>query len=1257
MQEEKTYNAVLYQAPLPKWSPPNAPRVDSRDVYTQRPEIGGATPEQDVLACSTAESDDDSSQGLIIDVVTGLLSSQKTTAPWDQRRCSKNKNYEQAPCLSLAYVPSYSKKSLPQIIQRLEFDMAHGYTVEDPQYGATDEDRRYCLKVARQCVESENCLMNEETGVLVENDFFKQFDRFSRGRTGLSEQDLVKGCISNKNTSLTGPRAVTMAGLFLDPYAGEVSLPRVASCARDRAYYFLRSNRAKGALAKRLETFATEQNTTVKKLREDDLLVRIQNDEFAKEMNTWKSARNNAICPQQWIDGKIQRVPIRTAAVRARFDKCIKDADHINIQTYNKTSAADVFGYTPKICLDFSDFNKYMQLEELKKEADSEQTDPQECVFECNSCSAEDYYKKFNITLGISKLERFTKLTYPNEVTDKYEQEFQKKMMGPEGITLQVPMTFYDTNRWLQDKVSPKFLYSWLNLKAPLKYLLSKTSPTGILINALFIASAGSRDKNADGSQDEGFDIVKSWEKATTPPPTPLTIGTAEELVKSHLKKTYSFARKIGMTWIFLQWVRLLGVLVELLALVYLATKVLTRRFANRKGAMCHSVCLFLNRSPEERISKIKSKASEKAMHARDASGRFTGLSDKTRSASDGSTSSNGNRDVYDDRQQTTSLKAYRAKKKKSREKYSIPSRVWASVLISLAMTLLSCAMCLNFWWFLVKASRSGIESLDGMTDGLNNPAGTLTKFLRWSGPKVRDKIYSKIPANPLGDVTMNTDFHSLAEQATSGILDGLTDQGQSVVLNFTYGGVNMPNVTLSVGTVRLLQSGIAECIANCTKGPGIKKMVADYTTEVTDSTMDYLNTAMKTQIQSAKDGTGTSAGLASDLSLLYGKVAGGVQDNIRTKVAEVTDPKTCEAKMRENMGDVEQCFDNVATDTASTLSSPVQSELVARNITYEEYKERAGAALSSKYNQYTTEDLPKAMCQKTKALVTSTVTESWNTMLSADNLMNGTVEYALDSDIVRAGFEQLPGVNGNDMYKYMKSLGQGDREMLMGLGSKYLGDLLGYVNNNKQAEMLRKVMRDCYPNVTIAGDTAQQRAANLYGSKTSAKDLDSAECKKRLYNAVDIRQSSKYKIIRTILDVLAVVGWCGCGYAILCFGLVAYQVSSLFFGRSFLVLFGVIKKIDLCFSVPLFLCSSVLLLAFIFSISHFIVFLLSSFFFLLSSFFFLLSSSFFPDLWFCGSFATSWEQTSQSNLSLLRSCFGLQESIAGRKDDSCRCL
>ena len=95
---------------------------------------------------------------------------------------------------------------------------------------------------------------------------------------------------------------------------------------------------------------------------------------------------------------------------------------------------------------------------------------------------------------------------------------------------------------------------------------------------------------------------------------------------------------------------------------------------------------------------------------------------------------------------------------------------------------------------------------------------------------------------------------------------------------------------------------------------------------------------------------------------------------------------------------------------------------------------------------------------------------------------------------------------------------------------------------------MLRKVMRDCYPNVTIAGDTAQQRAANLYGSKTSAKDLDSAECKNRLYNAVDIRQSSKYKIIRTILDVLAVVGWCGCGYAILCFGLVAYQVSSLFF-------------------------------------------------------------------------------------------------------------
>ena len=111
-----------------------------------------------------------------------------------------------------------------------------------------------------------------------------------------------------------------------------------------------------------------------------------------------------------------------------------------------------------------------------------------------------------------------------------------------------------------------------------------------------------------------------SWNKATSVKSKPLTVGSAEELIRKHFSEKAGFARKIGTTWIFLQWVRLIGVVVELIALIYLAVKVLTRRYSSQPGALCHSIYLFLNGSAEERVEKIKSKTKK---HVRDASGKF----------------------------------------------------------------------------------------------------------------------------------------------------------------------------------------------------------------------------------------------------------------------------------------------------------------------------------------------------------------------------------------------------------------------------------------------------------------------------------------------------------------------------------------------------------------------------------------------------------------------------------------------------------
>ena len=124
-----------------------------------------------------------------------------------------------------------------------------------------------------------------------------------------------------------------------------------------------------------------------------------------------------------------------------------------------------------------------------------------------------------------------------------------------------------------------------------------------------------------------------------------------------------------------------------------------------------------------------------------------------------------------------------------------------------------------------------------------------------------------------------------------------------------------------------------------------------------------------------------------------------------------------------------------------------------------------------------------------------------------------------------------------------MQSLGGGDKEMLMGLGSKYLGPLFEKLGGNDAAYALQKVMADCYPNVTLVGDTYLDSAKSLYNSKAEAADLDKKECKERLYNAVDITKSPKYLIVKTILDVLKAIGVAGCIFACLCFLTVAYQI------------------------------------------------------------------------------------------------------------------
>ena len=232
-------------------------------------------------------------------------------------------------------------------------------------------------------------------------------------------------------------------------------------------------------------------------------------------------------------------------------------------------------------------------------------------------------------------------------------------------------MTFNDIDPYLEDTVTPRFIYNWLTLKKPLQLMLDPNNLVGnILGNFIGLIALGVDPLHTNPN------FGADWTKATSVKSRPLTVGSAEELIRKHFSEKAGFARKIGTTWIFLQWVRLIGVVVELIALIYLAVKVLTRRYSSQPGALCHSVYLFLNGSAEERVEKIKSKTKK---HVRDASGKF-----HLRKLSGKEDEDDAEAGVAEQKVSAliTSNNSYLEKKRKNRQKFKVPSRVWASVLI-----------------------------------------------------------------------------------------------------------------------------------------------------------------------------------------------------------------------------------------------------------------------------------------------------------------------------------------------------------------------------------------------------------------------------------------------------------------------------------------------------------------------------------------------------------------------------------------------
>lgn len=193
----------------------------------------GKTPEE--IAAESSEKNNGVVGNILFKLASGGGEFDK---PWDQISCAKS--FEEAPCLNVLAVPLYSKDGLAKVIDDVEFDTAHDYINDYVTKDGFWPPK--CLPLAKQCLASLDCVLNETTRSIQINSFTKKLNQEYGG-------GVVDACL-NGNWNLRN--SYWQSELFSD-YKGSTNLPRLSSCARDRAYWYLQSNKAQPAFEKRLK--------------------------------------------------------------------------------------------------------------------------------------------------------------------------------------------------------------------------------------------------------------------------------------------------------------------------------------------------------------------------------------------------------------------------------------------------------------------------------------------------------------------------------------------------------------------------------------------------------------------------------------------------------------------------------------------------------------------------------------------------------------------------------------------------------------------------------------------------------------------------------------------------------------------------------------------------------------------------------------------------------------------------------------------
>lgn len=690
-----------------------------------------------------------------------------------------------------------------------------------------------------------------------------------------------------------------------------------------------------------------------------------------------------------------------------------------------------------------------------------------------------------------SILETFRYGTWRKEIMHMFQVRFEN--MEPAAVSRKVPLLFYDETKWIGDQVTARQIMNWITLATPIR-VFTETQPhsnplghVGAGLANVFVSILFKPILGVDVLQN--FARGGSWKDASR-------VGTPATLMKRAFNERAYFASVIGRTWALIQWLRFWGLIVEICLLVYVATKYLLRRFANKPDARCsclYRAKLYLDRSPKERLLIAKKTCCFSFIRRRslEASGGVEILSplhsdrredvaagqDKERQSlprspardnkisDDGIHSNSSNRSNHNNRT-TTTLSAYAAMKAAGRMQYRVPSRVWAAVVASMIMTVMSSAWMFSWWLWIGQGGQAGLGALNSLQ---NDPSGSAVRLVRqYLVPTFTSELKTS-GMQARVERTADKWVRGIEEATVEAALDSVTAFGNGSFLvnidfEFSAQKTNISNLTMPLGSAEILRVKIAQCIS--------ERLHLD---DVLRSKVEMDGQAIANEMSRfVEDLFVQPVNFATELIHLRDKSSDILDDISNFSNHVLANPEICTVAIEHS---VSSCLNASIASFAAMVPAALEFTINGSSVTnvsvdglskreaeqLRGYAQLVEKRMQSAVSTFLEQGLPSLVCNASAAIAGNVSSTLWAAKLGLDSLLQLGVNAALKSEQVQSALKSIPGINGTAYVEYFLTMDTtANRERLFGLGDKLVRAMVKTQLSEPYLDPETNLMTDC---------------------------------------------------------------------------------------------------------------------------------------------------------------------------------------------------